>query len=301
MQHSDPTGSPPRSLCRCCARTTCCTCGDEVVKTSENRCSQPCPHYTCQRHQIWKVAPNGLPIPGCNHCMGHSPLVSANSSMVAPTHPYPSEGGSPPKPQVHANRGISAWSKPGGGAPAPDDGGGYGSGWPGSSGPSGQHPFQGDPNPPPEQDPPDYHGVPHSLQGNTPETIQKSRKEIPKLSVPQNITSMPAYTVRQTFEEWVVRATLAVTTWTLTMIARDHFVTVVKEARKNLKLWQNAPHQEKLKMELSYLHGAERPVPPRVSSIEAIMRVELLEKLPPWLARKCTIQGHYNTVDVLSK
>eukprot|EP00971_Amphidinium_carterae_P158325 3138512-Amphidinium_carterae.1 len=31
------------------------------------------------------------------------------------------------------------------------------------------------------------------------------------------------------------------------------------------------------------------------------MRVELLEKLPPWLARKCTIQGHYNTVDVLSK
>eukprot|EP00971_Amphidinium_carterae_P172686 3423294-Amphidinium_carterae.1 len=73
------------------------------------------------------------------------------------------------------------------------------------------------------------------------------------------------------------------------------------EARKNLKLWQNAPHQEKLKMELSYLHGAERPVPPRVSSIEAIMRVELLEKLPPWLARKCTIQGHYNTVDVLSK
>eukprot|EP00971_Amphidinium_carterae_P190262 3776216-Amphidinium_carterae.1 len=82
---------------------------------------------------------------------------------------------------------------------------------------------------------------------------------------------MPAATVRQTFEEWVVRATLAVTTWTLTMVARDHFVLVVKEARKNLKFWQNAPHQEKLKMELSYLHGAERPVPPRVSSIEAIM------------------------------
>eukprot|EP00971_Amphidinium_carterae_P223349 4431687-Amphidinium_carterae.2 len=120
----------------------------------------------------------------------------------------------------------------------------------------------------------------------------KSRKELPKLLVPQNVTSMPAAAVRQSFEEWVVRATLAVTTWTLTMTARHHFVLVVKEARKNLKIWLNAPHQEKLKMEHSYLHGAERPVPPRVSSIEAIMRVELLEKLPPWLARKCTIQGH---------
>eukprot|EP00971_Amphidinium_carterae_P139546 2764925-Amphidinium_carterae.1 len=158
-----------------------------------------------RRHQVWRVATNGLPIPGCNHCMHPSPLVSANSSMVAPTHPYPSDGGSPPKNQVHANKGdalwdgsgppgISAWSKPGGGAPAPEDGGGCGSCWPGSSGPEGHNPFQGNPNPPPDYDPPDQHGVPTSLQGNTPEAIQKSRKVIPKLMVPQNITSMPAAT-----------------------------------------------------------------------------------------------------------
>eukprot|EP00971_Amphidinium_carterae_P292739 5811771-Amphidinium_carterae.1 len=61
-------------------------------------------------------------------------------------------------------------------------------------GSSGQHPPQGNPNPPPGQDPPDHHDVPYSLQGNTPETIQKSRKEIPKLMVPQNITSTPAAT-----------------------------------------------------------------------------------------------------------
>eukprot|EP00971_Amphidinium_carterae_P276298 5482924-Amphidinium_carterae.1 len=104
--------------------------------------------------------------------------------------------------------------------------GGCGSCWPGSLGLDGHNPFQGDPNPPPDQDPPDQQGIPSSLRGNTPETTQKSRKEIPKLMVPQNITSTPAATVRQTFEEWVVRATLAVTTWTLTMVARDHFVLV---------------------------------------------------------------------------
>eukprot|EP00971_Amphidinium_carterae_P073514 1453581-Amphidinium_carterae.1 len=204
-----------------------------------------------RRHQIWRVATNGLPIPGCNHCMRSSPLVSANSSMVAPTHPYPSDGGSPPKSQVHANKGdalwdgsgppgISAWSKPGGGAPAPEDGGACGSCWPGSSDPEGHNPFRGNHNPLADQDPPDQFGIPSSLRGNTPETIQKSRKEIPKLMVPQNITSTPAATVRQTFEEWVVRATLAVTTWTLTMVARDHFVLVVTEARKNLKLCRAA-------------------------------------------------------------
>eukprot|EP00971_Amphidinium_carterae_P297359 5907560-Amphidinium_carterae.1 len=39
-----------------------------------------------RRHQIWRVAANGLPIPRCSHCMGPSPLVSANSSMVAGKH-----------------------------------------------------------------------------------------------------------------------------------------------------------------------------------------------------------------------
>eukprot|EP00971_Amphidinium_carterae_P318452 6329796-Amphidinium_carterae.1 len=167
--------------------------------------------------------------------------------MVAPTQAYPSEGGSPPKNMANACRGdtlwdgsgppgISAWSKPAGGAPAPEGGGGSGSGWQGYIPPSGNNPVNGDPPPPPGQDP--YRNS-------------------------ENITSMPAAAVRQSFEEWVARATLAVTTWTLTMTARDHFVLVVKEARKNLKVWQNGPHQEKLKMELSYLHGAERPAPPR--------------------------------------
>eukprot|EP00971_Amphidinium_carterae_P069729 1379770-Amphidinium_carterae.2 len=253
--------------------------------------------------------------------MAPSPLVSANSFMVAPTQRYPSDEGSPPKFMANANKwdmiwdgsgppGIPPWTKPSGGAPAPADGGGSGSCWQGYVPPAGPEgpgspgnvPFGSDPPPLHGQDPPDPYGVPTSLRGNVPETIQKSRKELPKLLVPQNVTSTPAAAVRQPFEKWVVSATLAVTTWTLTMTARDHFVLVVKEARKNLKIWQNAPHQEKkLKMELSYLHGAERPVPPRVSSIEAIMRVGRLEKLPPWLARKCTIQGHYNTVDVLSK
>eukprot|EP00971_Amphidinium_carterae_P223348 4431687-Amphidinium_carterae.1 len=106
VEHSDPTGSPPKSLCRCCARTTCCTCGEEVIKIPENRCAQPCPHYTCKCHQKWNMAMNGLPISGCKHCMAPSPLVSANSTMVAPTQRYPSDEGSPPKFMANANKGI---------------------------------------------------------------------------------------------------------------------------------------------------------------------------------------------------
>ncbi len=120
---------------------------------------------------------------------------------------------------------------------------------------------------------------------------------MPRLELQKNALYLSPAKVRQIWEDWVVRASLAIATWAKGALTDwKHVLGAAKELHST---WIGATHDERLKLEAKFTYGGARPTPKDVTQLEGMLRVELLEVIPNWLGSKCTLYGHYDSKDIM--
>ncbi len=234
-----------------------------------------------------------------NRVLASSPQMDLPATLgQTPATTTPADfGGLPPTgtlgTQPLPNRGGNGDSPGGEGGPMGPTGPPGPPGLPGFPfGPPGRPPA-GPPGGGPPGPPPTQRGSPWRRE----DEINRQRKAMPRLELQKHALFLSPAKVRQAWEDWVVRASLSVSTWA--QGALTYWSAILNEARQLHSVWARATHDECLKLEERFTYGGARPVPKGVPQLEGMLRVELLEVIPAWLSSKCTFYGHYDSKDIL--
>ena len=135
----------------------------------------------------------------------------------------------------------------------------------------------------------------------TPMTINKWAKPLPKLDLPARVHLQKASKIKQIWELWSVDVALAMSTWTDVAVAYRH--QVYTQSEDSYQQWRRSGMADRFAYEKRYLYGRKAPVPATCDSVEALLRHELLAHIPEWLARKAgdsrLYQFSYHFVHVL--
>ena len=192
--------------------------------------------------------------------------------------------------------GASGSKGSGGGAPAggaPPPGGGNPGGNASGSTPPGQTPPQqsggggcpgGAPSTPP--------GLPHSGRYSDPwAPLDRSRKALPKLSLPSNYKSCSTLDMQQILEAWYDKPTFAIATWRGD--AQRYWLTQVLDcARSKHDIWLQSTPSQRASLEPAYILGDRKHIPEAQNAVESVLRTELLDAIPKSIADACMRHGY---------
>ena len=118
----------------------------------------------------------------------------------------------------------------------------------------------------------------------TPLTINKWAKPLPKLDLPPRTHLQKASKVKQIWELWSVNVALAMSPWNDVAVAYWHQVYIQSE--ESYQHWRRSGMADRFAYEKRYLYGRKAPVPATCDSVEALLCHELLAHMPEWLSRK---------------
>ena len=192
----------------------------------------------------------------------------------------PSQGGGP-----SGSNGSGGAQPPGGGNPGGNPGGNQG----GGSAPSGSTPPQqsggaGCPGGTPPSTPP---GIPHSGRHSDPwAPLDRSRKALPKLSLPSNYKHCSILDMQQILESWYDKSTFAIATWRGD--AQKYWLTQVLDcARSRHDQWLQSTPSQRASLEPAYILGDRKRIPEAQNAVESV-----LDAIPKSIADACMRHGY---------
>ena len=177
-------------------------------------------------------------------------------------------------------------SPPGGGCPGGNPGG---NSTPPGSTPPQQSGGAGNPGGNPPTAPP---VTPPSSRSIDPwASLDRSRKPLPKLSLPPNYKSCSILDVQQLLEVWYDRSTFAIATWRGD--AQRYWLTQVLDcARARHDQWLQSSPAQRATLEPVYILGDRKHILDAQNAVESVLRTELLEVIPKSIADACMRHGY---------
>ena len=158
----------------------------------------------------------------------------------------------------------------------------------------------GPPSPHPSSTPPQQTGGagnPGSTPPTTPRgidpwaSLDRSRKPLPKLSLPSSYKNCSILDTQQLLEVWYDKSTFAIATWRGD--GQRHWLTQVLDlARARHDQWLQSSPAQRATLELAYILGDRKHIPEATNAVESVLRTELLEVIPKPLAEACMRHGY---------
>ena len=128
----------------------------------------------------------------------------------------------------------------------------------------------------------------------TPLTINKWAKPLPKLDLPPRVHLQKSSKVKQIWELWSVNVALAMSTWNDVAVTYWHQVYIPSE--EGYQNWRRSGMADRFAYKKRYLCGRKAPVPATCDSVEALLRHELLTHIPERLSRQAGVSRLYQLV-----
>eukprot|EP00971_Amphidinium_carterae_P070996 1403781-Amphidinium_carterae.1 len=138
----------------------------------------------------------------------------------------------------------------------------------------------------------------HTAQKTKELELFKQRKTLPKLVLVQNWRTMQPAFVRQIFEDWKTKVVMTVGTWG--HATHDVIEGRMNKARDEHEMWLDSSPTERARLEKQYLLGDSKAVSDPHNHFESVLRVELLEQIPDFMAQACTRQAIFDSVGIVS-
>ena len=122
-------------------------------------------------------------------------------------------------------------------------------------------------------------------------SLDRSRKPLPKLSLPSNYKNCSILDMQQMLEVWYDKSTFTITTWRGD--AQRYWLTQVLDlARARHDQWFQVLQLKEACLEPAYILGDRKHNPEATNAVESVLRTELLEVIPKPLAEACMRHGY---------
>ena len=135
-------------------------------------------------------------------------------------------------------------------------------------------------------------GLPHSGRHSDPwAPLGRSRKALPKLSLPSNYKNCSVLDMQKILEAWYDESTFAIATWRGD--AQRYWLTQVLDcARSRHDQWLQSTPSQRASLEPAYFLGDRKHIPEAQNAIESVLRTELLDAIPKSIADACMRHGY---------
>ena len=132
----------------------------------------------------------------------------------------------------------------------------------------------------------------------TDDGLRKDRKSLPKLNLDQGQVKNPAL-VSEKLERWIYGLQLAISTWSSG--AALYFEQCLLDARRRYDQWLVLDSRERALMELTAntLRSGFTVSVDNSTMLEKILRVELLDSVPPWAKTTALQSNRTSTIQIL--
>ena len=136
-------------------------------------------------------------------------------------------------------------------------------------------------------------GIPHSGRHSDPwaPPLDRSRKALPKLSLPSNYKNCSILDTQQILKAWYDKSTFAIATWRGDA-QKYWFTQVLDYARSRHDQWLQSTPSQRASLEPAYILGDRNRIPEAQNAVESVLRTELLDAIPKSIADACMRHGY---------
>mgnify|MGYP001791869418 FL=1 len=129
--------------------------------------------------------------------------------------------------------------------------------------------------------------------------LNSDKTPLPELYVGKNFLNQPPSQIKSIWESWLMKASLAISTWVDGVRDIEHWNQQVRAAKRRLLAWQQAPVADRYKCEEKFEFVKELPAPPSAPIQESYLRSQVRKGIPKFLQEKADLYGLYSTEDLL--
>ena len=135
-------------------------------------------------------------------------------------------------------------------------------------------------------------GLPPSGRHSDPwAPLDRSRKALPKPSLPSNYKSCSILDMQQLLESWYDKSTFAIAT-RRGDAQRYWLVQVLDLARSRHDVWLQSTPSQRASLEPAEILGDRKHIPEAQNAVESVLRTELLNAIPRSIADACMRHGY---------